>query len=73
VLAAAQKKVTDVSAAAAAAPNLVKERTASAQTAAAKAAADKTAADQAAATLAVASTRVDKWKAALLVTRNGQK
>jgi hypothetical protein len=72
-LAAAQKKAAEATAAAAASPNLVKERAALAQSAAAKAAADKSAADQAAAALAVASARVDKWKAALLVTRNAQK
>jgi WD40 repeat protein len=72
-LAAAQKKVTEVSAAAAAAPNVVKERTAQAQAASAKAAADKAVADQAAAALAAAAARVDKWKAAMLVTKNSSK
>ena len=72
-LAAAQKKAVEATAAVAAAPNLVKERTALAQSTAAKAVADKTAADQAAAAVTAASARVDKWKAAMLVTRNSAK
>jgi WD40 repeat protein len=72
-LAAAQKKATETTATAAAAPNLVKERTAQAQSAAAKAAAAKAAADQAAATLAATAARVDKWKSAMLASRKGQK
>jgi hypothetical protein len=72
-LAAAPKKVEEAKSASAAAPNLVKERTALAQSTAAKAAADKTAADQAAAAVAAAAARVDKWKAAMLVTRKAQK
>ena len=51
----------------------MKERTAVAQSTAAKAAADKAAADQSATALAAASARVDKWKAAMLVTRNSAK
>jgi hypothetical protein len=72
-LTAAQKKIEEAKSASAAAPNLVKERTSLVQSSAAKAAADKTAADQAAGAVTAAAARVDKWKAALLVTRKAQK